>query len=79
MNYLRQTVDSEKLVKIFDLPAEIRGREVEVIILPLQGTRKTSGQQGRAYGCLQKYADASLISEESGAWEQATVNKHACG
>ena len=33
--------------------------------------------KGDSYGCLNKYADASLITIESGAWEQAVMDKYA--
>ena len=77
MDYLRQTVDSNILDKIFDLPSALRGRKVEVIILPVQETQGNTAPKGSAYGCLRKYANPSLISKESAAWEQAMVNKYA--
>jgi hypothetical protein len=36
MEYLRQTIDSTKLYGIFDLPAALRDKSVEVIILPAE-------------------------------------------
>ena len=34
MEYLRQTIGSSKLSKIFNLPPSLRNKTVEVIILP---------------------------------------------
>lgn len=36
MEYLRQTVGSDKLSDVFDLPAALRNRKVQVIILPAE-------------------------------------------
>ncbi len=35
MNYIHQIINSDKLVEIFDLPPFMKGKSVEVIILPL--------------------------------------------
>ena len=77
MDYVHQMVDSDKLVNIFDLPHALRGRKVEVIILPVREMQKPDIRHGSAFGCLRKYADPSLISKERGAWEEAVVNKYA--
>ena len=45
----------------------------ESIIAPAQIEKK----RGSAYGCLRKYANPALISEEDGAWERAVEAKHA--
>jgi len=36
MEYLRQTIGSDKLSGIFDLPPALRDKKVEVIILPAE-------------------------------------------
>jgi len=45
----------------------------ESIIAPIQEEKK----RGSAYGCLHKYANPALISEEEGAWKRAVEAKHA--
>jgi len=77
MDYVRQVLDSEKLYNIFDLPHSLRGRMVEIIVLPVQDERASNARLGSAYGCLHKYAEPSLISKEKGAWEQAVMKKYA--
>jgi len=77
MDYVRQTVDSEILIDIFDLPASLMGRKVEVIILPAQEPKESASRLGASFGCLRKYADVSKIPEESGAWERAVSEKYA--
>ena len=87
MDYLRQTVNSEKLANIFDLPAGLRGREVEVIILPLQESedeiikedifKYTSDTSiGSIIGILSEYKNPGLIPLEKEAWAEAMVEKH---
>ena len=79
MEYVRTTVDSPRLYGIFDIPPKLRGKMVEVIILPFENsiskTQKIKGES--AFGCLRKYADPTLISQEDGAWERAMMEKYA--
>lgn len=77
MDYLRKTVDSSELSSVFDLPVELRNRKVEVIILPLESGRGKKPHIKSAKGCLKKYANPTLISEESGAWARAAEEKYA--
>ena len=77
MDYIRQTIDSEKLAPIINLPVALRGRKVEVIILPVAETQKSAAKSGAAFGCLHKYANPSMISKEDGIWEQAVMDKYA--
>jgi hypothetical protein len=76
MDYLRQTVDSDELADVFDLPSTLRGRKVEVIILPAVRESVSSLDNGTAFGCLHKYANSAFIVREQGAWEQAVVEKY---
>ena len=77
MEYVRQTIDGDKLAVLFNLPASLRGREVEVIIRPLPETRESKQNNGASYCCLNKYADKSLIPKEADAWKLAAVEKYA--
>jgi hypothetical protein len=70
MEYWRQTVDSDSLAGIFNLPASLRSQKVDVIILPAQGDADQKNL-GSAYGCLKKYADPSKLAQEEGAWERS--------
>jgi hypothetical protein len=40
MDYIHETIESDELGDIFDLPSSLKGRRVEVIILPIQETKK---------------------------------------
>jgi hypothetical protein len=75
MSYVRQTINSEKLSGIIDLPASMANQIVEVLILPLE-TNHFSGPRKSAFGCLAKYANPGLIEKERGAWQNAVRDKH---
>lgn len=77
MEFLRRTIDSDKLVDLFNLPNTLRGRKVDVIILPTANESEPLPKRGSAYGRLSKYADPSLIDREKGAWERAVAEKNA--
>jgi hypothetical protein len=77
MDYLRQTIDSDKLAGVFDLPDALLGREVEVIILPVQEIYASSAKRESAFGCLRRFANPSLAADERSAWEQAAKGKYA--
>lgn len=78
MDYLRQTVDSNLLREVFDLPVSLQNRRVEVIILPAftEATAKSKKSNESAFGCLNKYANEELIPKEKDAWQRAMVEKH---
>ena len=76
MDYIHQIVDSDILADLFNLPATLKGRMVEVIILPVPEKQELGNQKKSAFGCLKKYANQSLISKENEAWEQAVKEKY---
>lgn len=78
MEYFRQTVDSTKLYGLFDIPPALRGKKVDVIILPTEShaAEMPAEKSSSAFGCLKRYADPSLIFHEKGAWERAMAEKY---
>jgi hypothetical protein len=79
VNYVRQTIDSEKLSGIIDLPASLEHQIVEVLVLPLEsdffaGRRRESIKS--AFGCLARYAKPDLIEKEYDAWQNAVRDKY---
>jgi hypothetical protein len=59
MPYARQTIDSDKLSGIIDIPASLAHQIVEVLIMPLEENAfaeppQVSGKS--AFGCLARYA-----------------------
>jgi hypothetical protein len=78
MEYVRKTVNSDAFAGIFDLPASIQGKTVEVIIKPAPDKSGTAGhqQEKSAFGYLNKYADLSKIQQEKEAWGRRAAKKH---
>ena len=78
MDYIHQIINSNKLDGIFDLPVSLKGKTVEVIILPVPAAiEKTNTNKKTSFGCLKEYANTALIPEEDGAWERAVTGIYA--
>jgi hypothetical protein len=77
MDYLQETINSESLSKLFDLPPSLRNRKVEVIIRPAETETEPKNSGKSAFGCLHRFANPSKIAGEKGAWERAAVKKYA--
>jgi hypothetical protein len=84
MDYIHQTIDSESLLGIFNVPASLRNTQVEVLVFPAGSKPVPIGpldgsapSENSAFGCLKKYADPSKIAGEKGAWERAVIEKYA--
>jgi len=77
MECVRQIVDSNLLDKI-QLPLNMRGRKVEIIIMPVDevSTRKKKPIDN-LIGILQHNANPELMHLEKGAWAKAMEAKHA--
>jgi hypothetical protein len=75
MEYIHETIDSERLQDIFNLPVSLQNTRVEIIIKPFEETRESS--KTSAYGCLRRYANREKITGEKGAWERAAVVNYA--
>jgi hypothetical protein len=77
MEYVQETINSESLIKLFDLPPSLRDRKVEVIIRPAETETESKNSGESAFGCLHRFANPLKIAGEKGAWERAAVKKHA--
>lgn len=73
-----EVIRSIQMVKdgqvLLNLPSELSGQQVEVIVLAKQ---KLSSKGKSLRGALRQYAKPELIALESGAWEQAMEEKYA--
>jgi hypothetical protein len=76
MEYLQEIVNSESLIRLFDLPPSLRTRKVEVIIRPAETEIEPKSSGESAFGCLHRFANPSKIASEKGAWERAAVKKY---
>jgi hypothetical protein len=77
MEYLRETIDSGSLAGIFNLPASLRNRNVEVIILPIDVKKEEKQGRKSLKGSLHQYANPELIPLEKDAWARAEEEKQA--
>ena len=79
MELIHETIDSQRLLGVFDLPAAMRNRMVEVIVRQVDGTgADTLVPAGKsAFGCLRRFANPAKIADEKKAWAKAAVKKHA--
>lgn len=73
--YLREIVNSNILAPIFNLPASLHNRDVEVIILPADSEQNHTNRSS-ARGRMNKYANPDLIPLENDAWVKAAEGKH---
>ncbi|GHT59459.1 hypothetical protein FACS1894109_15420 [Spirochaetia bacterium] len=80
MDYIHQTIDSDSLLGIFNVPVSLRNTKVEVLVFPAGGNTIPIGSApsgNSAFGCLKKYADPAKIAGEKGAWQRAVIEKYA--
>ena len=77
MDAIRKIVNSDVLVSVVDIPASLKNRQVEIIILPVSDTMQKRYRKESSYGILRSYANKDLITSEDGAWEKAAGDKYA--
>ncbi len=56
------------------LPEKYWGKEVEIIVLPVQ--HKNTTQKKSLRGCLSQYANPTLTDSENNAWLTVMEEKH---
>jgi hypothetical protein len=76
MEYVYQTIESERLTGVFNLPSSLIGKTLEVIILPARDNTGSIKNKKSAFGCLRQYANPELIPLEKGAWERTVVEEY---
>ncbi|QPB72227.1 hypothetical protein D5125_16990 [Magnetovirga frankeli] len=75
MHAIRETQTVENGQIQLQLPKEFWGRPVEIIVLPAgEEPRKQAPKSLR--GNLKRYAQAGLIGEEEGTWQNAVKEKY---
>jgi hypothetical protein len=77
MDYITQTIDSDILTGILDIPVSLRHIKVEIIIKPAEFEDIQHNKDDSAFGIFHKYADPSKIDGEKGAWERAVAENYA--
>ncbi len=79
MDFIRTITNSNLLLNFIDLPAKLKNRQVEIIILPVEDEEKpqrlpAKGRKMR--GALKKYSNPALVRLEKAAWKKAVEAKH---
>ncbi|GHV94885.1 hypothetical protein AGMMS50293_12050 [Spirochaetia bacterium] len=77
MDYVIETIDSENLAGVIELPVSLRNMRVEVTVKPISAETRSNSSDNSAYGCLHQFANPSKIAGEKGAWERAVLKKYA--
>lgn len=75
MEAIRETQTVKDGQVLVHLPRRFWGKQVEIIVLSPQQEPST-GSRKSLRGCLHKYANPSLISGESEAWQNAVREKY---
>jgi len=79
MNFIRTITNSSLLGNIIDLPPELRNRQVEILILPVEDEIKPQrlpAKERKSKGALKKYKNPALVKLEKTAWKKAVEAKH---
>ncbi|GHT35595.1 hypothetical protein FACS189427_05220 [Planctomycetales bacterium] len=75
----RQTIPSVLLQPILDLPSELLGQDVEVIVLPSVKQPQEKPVAGKPFvsikGALKEYANPEIRKHERDAWANAAIEK----
>ncbi|MEQ8187752.1 MAG: hypothetical protein ABRQ39_07235 [Candidatus Eremiobacterota bacterium] len=80
MNFVRKIASSDILANIIEIPDNMKHRNVEIIVLPLEFSENqvnTKVKQKNARGLLKKYKNIQLICREHLAWTEAVEEKYA--
>ena len=74
---VRETVNSSTLTKLFNIPAALKNKNVEVIIKLADDEKKETTLRKSAKGRLSKYANPNYQHMEKEAWGMAVGEKNA--
>jgi len=74
MDYLREVLNTDQLENIIFIPANLKHKIVEIILVPIE-SNKTGIENLR--GALKKYSNPDLIDQEGEAWSKAVGEKYA--
>jgi hypothetical protein len=79
MDFVRTITNSSLLVNFIDLPAKLKNRQVEILILPVEEEIKPQripAKVRKSRGALKKYANPALVKLEKSAWKKAVGANH---
>lgn len=78
-NFIRKVANSNILAGVIDMPENLRNREVEILIFPLENIKREDSIDRKpksARGLLEKYKNKDLQLIENSAWAEAVVDQH---
>ncbi|KKC28668.1 hypothetical protein [Caldanaerobacter subterraneus] len=78
MKFIRKVANSDILADIMEIPEELRGKKVEIIVLPYENMEDVDSkeQKRRLRGALSKYKNEKLIEKENEAWASAVMENY---
>jgi len=77
METVREVINSNALTQIFNIPASLQNRNVEVVITLAKNEKKTSTLGKSSRGRLNRYANPELMHMEKGTWAASVGEKYA--
>ena len=78
LKFVREVANSDVLTGIIDIPAELKNKTVEIIVLPYDTEKedKEKQQVNKARGILENYKNERLKDKENEAWGETAVERY---
>ncbi|MDR3365067.1 MAG: hypothetical protein LBS91_09040 [Clostridiales Family XIII bacterium] len=76
MEAIRKIIDSEAIAGAVALPGSLRHKKVEILVFPVSEDSRNVHEKRSVFGALKKYANPSLIEQESAAWATAAASEY---
>jgi len=71
VKFVRKVANSDILANVIDIPKELKGKKVEIIILPYEEQKKKIVR-----GALARYKNEEFQEKEDEAWANTVVEKY---
>lgn len=68
MEFVRKVVNGTDLESVVEMPSSLINRKVEILIFPVEETKKQNKRKKSIAGFLSKYANPDLINKEENIW-----------
>lgn len=68
MDFVRRVVNGTDLINVIDIPNSMVDGKVEILIFPIEGSKKKAKKKKSLAGFLSKYANTKLIEKEDEIW-----------
>lgn len=77
--FVRKVANSNILTGVIEMPENLKNREVEILIFPLESITKGDNLDRKpksAKGILERYKNKNLQLRENRAWAEAVVDQY---